>query len=292
MYRQKILWKYSPDLSSLSSRNFSPDTQIRRRVMKIFISYRREDSGHVVLRLCQYLENAFGPANVFYDQSSVSLGGDFRGSVVGSIVMSDVILAVIGPNWARVQDARGRLRLEDRDDPVRMEIMFSLRRNLIPILVDGARMPSTRDLPRALRDITTRSGFRLESGAGFDCSVQELIGRLGGPTNRFRPAEDGVRVPRRNVAWTSFEGNWQTQDGGMTEITQDGNHLELQGYGANGITYRGNGRAENGQAMLHFINSSGMQGQLVLQLIRNGAYISGQLQTYTGTVPFTMMRRG
>jgi len=260
--------------------------------MKIFISYRREDSGHVVSPLCEHLENAFGHASVFYDQSSVSLGGDFRGSVVGSIVMSEVILAVIGPSWATVRDARGRLRLEDPNDPVRMEIMFSLGRNLIPILVDGARMPYTRDLPRDLRDITTRSGFRLETGAGFDSSIQELIERLGGPTNRFRSVEGGIRRPRRNVAWTSFEGNWQTQDGGMTEITQDGNHLKFQGYGANGVTYKGSGHAESGQAILDFTNSSGIQGRLVLQLIQNGAYINGQLQIYTGIVPFTMMRRG
>jgi len=160
--------------------------------------------------------------------------------------MSEVILAVIGPSWATVRDARGRLRLENPNDPVRMEIMFSLGRNLIPILVDGARMPYPRDLPRDLRDITTRSGFRLETGAGFDSSIQELTERLGGPTNRFRSVEGGIRRPRRNVAWTSFEGNWQTQDGGMTEITQDGNHLKVQGYGANGVTYKGSGHAESG----------------------------------------------
>ena len=86
--------------------------------MKIFVSYRREDSNHVVSPLREHLENAFGHTNVFYDQSAVSLGGDFRGSVVGAIVMSDVILAVIGRGWATVRDARGRLRLEDREDPV------------------------------------------------------------------------------------------------------------------------------------------------------------------------------
>jgi hypothetical protein len=77
----------------------------------------------------------------------------------------------------------------------------------------------------------------------------------------------------------------------MTEITQDGNHLELQGYGENGVTYRGRGYTESGKAFLEFTNTVGIQGRLILQLIENGAYINGQLETYTGIVPFSMMRR-
>jgi TIR domain len=261
--------------------------------VKIFVSYRREDSQHVVSKLCDRLDDAFGPQNVFFDERSVGTGGDFLGQVGGSIYMSDAILVVIGRNWATIRDAKGRLRLSDPDDPVRWEVGLALasRRVLIPLLVDQARMPAKGDLPRELRDITTRSGVRLETGAGFDASVDDLIQRLGGPTTHAATQFPGTRAPRRTAAWTTFEGNWQTQDGGMTQITQEGNLVELHGSGANGVVYEGRGYIEGRHAALDFANSFGVRGRLVLELVSNGAYINGQLQTPTGIAPFVMMRR-
>jgi hypothetical protein len=261
--------------------------------VKIFVSYRREDTQHVVSRLCDRLEKAFGPQSVFFDQCSVGTGGDFLGQVGGAIYTSDVILVVIGLSWATIRDEKGRLRLSDSDDPVRWEVGLALasQRVLIPLLVDQARMPTKGDLPRALRDITTRSGVRLDTGAGFDSSVDDLIQRLGGPTAHAATQLPGIRAPRRTAAWTTFEGNWQTQDGGMTQITQEGNRVELHGSGANRVVYEGRGYIEGHHAILDFANSFGIRGRLALELVSNGAYINGQLQTPAGVIPFVMMRR-
>lgn len=261
--------------------------------MKIFVSYRREDSQHVVGRLADRLDEAFGEQNVFFDQRAVTTGGDFLGQVGGAIYTSDVILVVIGPQWATIRDARGRPRLDDRDDPVRWEVGLALaaQRPIVPVLVEGARMPGKGDLPRDLRDLTTRSGVRLEAGAGFDASVDDLIQRLGGPTRQAAAPSYGARAPRRTAAWTTFEGNWQTQDGGMTQIIQDGDRVELRGSAPNGVAYEARGRIEGRHAVLDFANSFGVRGRLVLELVSNGAYINGQLQTPTGVAPFAMMRR-
>jgi TIR domain-containing protein len=271
----------------------SPVKEIKRREngMKVFVSYRREDSQHVVPRLCARLDQAFGPRNVFYDERSINTGGDFLGAVGGAIYTSDVILVVIGPQWMAIRDARGRLRLDDDDDPVGWEVGLGLAsgRMLIPLLVDGAGMPSKNELPRKFRDLTTRSGFRLPYGAGFDAAVDDLIERLGGPRPQAPP--QGSRAPRGTASWTSFEGYWQTRDGGMTEILQNGNAVELNGSDTSGVHYAGIGQIQGGFAILNFSNSHGLQGRLVMQLVQNGAYINGQVQTVMGVVPFEMMRR-
>jgi hypothetical protein len=43
--------------------------------------------------------------------------------------------------------------------------------------------------------------------------------------------------------------------------------------------------------VLDFANSLGMQGRVEFQLVQNGAYINGQLQTARGVIAFDMMRR-
>src|SRR5262249_46847387 len=177
--------------------------------MKIFVSYRREDTGPVVRRLCARLDEAFGARNVFFDERSIAMGGDFRGSVVGAIVTSDVILVVIGPLWAS--------RLLDEDDPVRLEVGMSMPRNLIPLLVDATRMPAARALPDVLRDLPGRSGMPLYTDARFDACVDELIQRLGGPIPGASTQFLGSRAPRATTSWLSFEGYWQTRDGGWAE---------------------------------------------------------------------------
>ena len=51
------------------------------------------------------------------------------------------------------------------------------------------------------------------------------------------------------------------------------------------------GPTDGRYATLDLANSVGVQGRLVLELIANGASISGQLQTIAGTRPFQMVRQ-
>jgi len=257
--------------------------------MKIFVSYRREDTGPLVQRLCSRLDEAFGARNVFYDERSVSTGGDFRGAVVGAIVTSDVILAVIGPAWAAV-DRRGRSRLFDEDDPVRLELGMSIRRNIIPLLVDGTRMPAARTLPDVLRELPGRSGMPVYSDRRFDACVNDLVQRLGGPVAGANRSL-GSRAPRATSSWLSFEGHWQTRDGGEAEILQEGDRLEMSGWASNGASYSGRGQIQGEFAVVDFTNSFGLRGRLVMRLVENGGYINGQVQSMMGVSQFDMMRR-
>ena len=53
-------------------------------------------------------------------------------------------------------------RIADTQDFVRLEVETALRRRdvrVIPLLVDGARMPHSEDLPEELRTLTRRNAL-------------------------------------------------------------------------------------------------------------------------------------
>ena len=66
-----------------------------------------------------------------------------------------VLLVVIGGWWLTATGEDGRRRLDDPGDFVRLEIEAALARHVrvIPVLVDGARMPRAADLPASLEGL-------------------------------------------------------------------------------------------------------------------------------------------
>jgi hypothetical protein len=89
--------------------------------MKVFISYRREDSiGHSG-RLYDSLQSHFGGDSVFMDLTGIDSGRNFVDVIQDAIRSSDVLLAIIGKQWLTCADATGR-RIDDPTDFVRTEI--------------------------------------------------------------------------------------------------------------------------------------------------------------------------
>ena len=112
--------------------------------MKIFISYRRDDSAGYAGRLFDHLAARFGAKNVFMDIDTIEPGEDFRTVVENAVSTCDVVLAMIGKQWLSLSDAQGGRRLDDPRDWVRIEIATALansRVRVIPVLVRDASMP-------------------------------------------------------------------------------------------------------------------------------------------------------
>jgi hypothetical protein len=88
----------------------------------------------------------------------------------------DVLLALIGDQWLTAKDEDGQRRLDDPDDFVRLEIEAALTRDVrvIPILVDGARMPRAGELPASLGGLVRRQALEL-SPARFDFDTSRLL---------------------------------------------------------------------------------------------------------------------
>jgi hypothetical protein len=118
---------------------------------EIFLSYRRQDSQSATGRLADDLEAHFGDERVFRDHE-IAAGDDFVAAIRRSVESSTVVLAIVGPRWLTATDAEGRRRLDDRDDFVRLEIELALAAGVavVPVLVDGATMPSAAELPASL----------------------------------------------------------------------------------------------------------------------------------------------
>jgi TonB family protein len=145
----------------------------------IFISYRREDSAGHAGRLFDRLREHFGKESVFLDVVGIEAGVDFVDTLDRVLGSCDVLLAVIGRDWLSCCDKQGRRRLDEPNDFIRAEISAALKRDVrvVPILVQGAEMPPTDDLPEELARLTRRQAVELRDSR-WDDDVEALIAAL------------------------------------------------------------------------------------------------------------------
>jgi TIR domain len=167
----------------------------------IFISYRRDDSGAMARRLYELLRARFGPASVFIDVETIEAGADFAETIDAKVGFCDGFVAVIGKAWSTAADATGRRRLDDPTDWVRLEIAAALGRGIkvIPVLVDGAPMPSARDLPEPLAPLARHQALELRSAR-----IEQDAERLGAALERLGAGRNAVTwlslITRRHLA--------------------------------------------------------------------------------------------
>jgi hypothetical protein len=124
-------------------------------MVKIFISYRREDSAAHVGRLFDELRRKFGRSAVFMDIDTIEPGHPFAERIATSVKSANVVLVAIGRRWLEVTDPDGRRRIDKPDDFVRLEIETALASSLrvIPVLFGGAKPPAADALPELLRPL-------------------------------------------------------------------------------------------------------------------------------------------
>jgi hypothetical protein len=160
--------------------------------MKIFISYRRSDSKIFTGRILDRLTQAFGNRNVFRDIEDISAGRDFRQALSDAVNEADVMLVMIGPQWASITDAGGNKRLFDPQDFVRFEVETGLKRPgviVIPVLLLNTPMPTSEELPAELRELLYRNAVVIRDDPDFSTDLHRLVSQL----RRIRPIENVLR---------------------------------------------------------------------------------------------------
>jgi hypothetical protein len=122
---------------------------------RVFISYRRADTANQAGWLAERLAAHYGRPQVIKDVDSIQLGNDFAEVIAAAVTSSDALLALIGHQWLAA--AAGP------NDFVRVEIESALTRGIrvIPVLVDGARMPTAAELPPGLAMLAQQSPLSL-----------------------------------------------------------------------------------------------------------------------------------
>ena len=158
----------------------APEPPAKRAAHRVFISYRRDDSATIVGRICDRLAHDVGATNIFKDIDNIPFGVDFVDYIDREVQKCTVLFAVIGPTWLH-NGNEGRRRLEDANDFVRIEIGSALRRSIpiVPILVEGARMPRSEELPEELRSLVRRNGIEIRHDPDFHADMTRLLSRLG-----------------------------------------------------------------------------------------------------------------
>jgi hypothetical protein len=160
------------------------------------VSYRRDDAGAYAGRIADWLIDEFGSGCVFMDVDGIPLGVDFVKHLTREVESCDVLLAMIGAKWISIEDETGKRRLEDPADFVRIEIGAALRRDIpvIPILVDGAKIPRPELLPEDIKKLSLRNGLEVRL-ASFRTDMDRLIGEF---------AKSSSRKSRQDNRWIIF----------------------------------------------------------------------------------------
>jgi len=167
----------------------------------VFISYRRGDASGYAGRLREALERRLGTGQVFRDADTIRPGQDFVQAIDAELADCEALLVLIGEEWLRATNAAGQRRLGLDDDWVTLEVAGGLKRPevlVIPVLVEGTRMPPADDLPPSIRDLARRQAISVR-----DESWDEDVDRLA---SVLRPArhEPTVARPRRSTRMVSF----------------------------------------------------------------------------------------
>jgi hypothetical protein len=178
---------------------------------RVFICYRREDAGYPAGWLFDQVTARLGAGRVFKDVDSIEPGDDFAEVITNAVQSCGVLLAVIGGRWLAAAGQDGR-RLDDPNDFVRLEIEAALARGVrvIPVLVEGARMPRADQLPVSLAPLARRQAIAL-SHSRFSADLTGLLNLLDRelrpaparepPSSPVLPARDGPAGKAPAVPW-------------------------------------------------------------------------------------------
>ncbi|WP_299926099.1 TIR domain-containing protein [uncultured Nocardioides sp.] len=147
---------------------------------RIFISYRRDDCQSQANGLNDGLRHRLPAARVFMDIDSIPFGADFEEHIRGEIEQCNVALILIGDDWLETRPGTDKRRIDESNDFVRLEVESALAAKhlrVIPVLVEGATMPTPEELPRSIRRLARLNAFEL-SDKRWTSDIEHLTRQL------------------------------------------------------------------------------------------------------------------
>ena len=168
------------------------------------------------MALYHRLAERFGEDQLFKDIDNIRLGEDFVQKITQEVEACDILLALIGTKWLE-PDANGRRRIDDPNDFVYLEIKTALERGvmLIPILVDGAPMPSADSLPSDIGALVRRQALELNPNlfkGGTDQLLEHLESTLSALRAHISEPKPPTPTPMHDAQVSTLGDNPWTPD--------------------------------------------------------------------------------
>lgn len=141
----------------------------------IFLSYRNIERSYAPMLVDRELSRRFGPENVFQAGRSNLPAVHFPTEIDRWVDECDLLIALIDRPWVG-EDLR---LLREPGDWVRREIARALEqgKRLLPVLLDGAEMPRTAELPADIAPLTRNIALRMRPRT-VDTDLLRLIGEV------------------------------------------------------------------------------------------------------------------
>jgi hypothetical protein len=297
----------------------------------LFLSYRQSDTLGQTGRLADALEARYGPGTVFRDLDSIEPGQRFEDVIEQALADCRVFLPLIGDDWLTVRGADGRLRLDDPQDFVRREVATALARDIpvIPLLLEGARVPAASELPPELRPLLRHQALELsETRWDFDfgrlvAAIDRELAQSTGSTAASNGAAAPTPVTRRRMlglglaglvlaagagtAWrlarraplARVDGVWVLPSGSYWTIEQNGREVAIREthYQSREVWRRGTGRLDD-DGVLHaellpvFDPPERLRLEYRLRVSADGLRLSGEVRDLvSGRADEVMLQR-
>jgi septum formation protein len=199
---------------------------------EIFISYRREDTEVETLNIRLSLEKA-GHQNIFTDRAKINPGDRWPDEITNALENAKIILVVIGQKWLTCQDTDQNRRIDNPEDWVRLEVKTALERKklVIPILVNGAKMPTASGLPDDIKELTNRQAISLNQDT-WASDLSRLSKMIKSPTLRVPSILLTSKSPRRRellnqIGWVEGEHYFTTNASVNLSLESDERELTI-----------------------------------------------------------------
>lgn len=124
----------------------------------------------VVDRIEDRLLAELGDNTVFTADKLIQPGDDYMDAIQAGVEKADAVLVVMDSNWLATIQATD----DNNYDKIAIEAALQGKGTVIPVLLDGATMPTTDELPEALASLGRRRGVNIGT-ASFRNDVVSLI---------------------------------------------------------------------------------------------------------------------
>lgn len=169
---------------------------------RVFVSYRRADGTYGVGWLAERLrslDTITGVETAFHD-AALRAGDDFHAALDDEIAGSDLLIAVIGPEW--LGERSGTMaRIRDSDDWVVREIAAAFQQGtrVLPILIGGAEHPLASQMHDSIGGLARLHALPFADGRDLDEIVEHVeshLTEIDRDRAQLAGLEERVVVPR------------------------------------------------------------------------------------------------